>query len=83
MTRRAVRGSESGQFISHAARSCRHPASEMLQDSHGPEVGVRLPQSIALVGLGEAQDIANAVLFLSSPMASCINGQVLSVDGGK
>ena len=43
-------------------------------------------ETVAVTGagrLGEAQDIANAVLFLASPLANCINGQVLSVDGGK
>lgn len=32
--------------------------------------------------LGEPQDIANAVLFLSSPGAGWITGQTLAVDGG-
>lgn len=32
--------------------------------------------------LGEPQDIANAILFLSSPGASWITGQTLPVDGG-
>jgi 3-oxoacyl-[acyl-carrier protein] reductase len=32
--------------------------------------------------LGTAQDVANAVLFLASPQASFITGQVLIVDGG-
>lgn len=32
--------------------------------------------------LGEADDVANAILFLSSPASAWINGQVLAVDGG-
>jgi len=32
--------------------------------------------------VGEAEDIANAVLFLTSPAASWITGQTLAVDGG-
>ncbi|MDT8266498.1 SDR family oxidoreductase, partial [Roseomonas sp. DSM 102946] len=33
--------------------------------------------------LGTAQDIANAVLFFASPLASWISGEVLSVNGGR
>jgi 3-oxoacyl-[acyl-carrier protein] reductase len=33
--------------------------------------------------LGEAADIANAVLFLASDRAAWISGQILSVDGGR
>ena len=33
--------------------------------------------------LGQPQDVANAVLFLASPLASHITGEVLVVDGGQ
>ena len=60
-----------------------NPASTRQWESYGPEGQARVLSSIAVRRLGEAQDIANAVLFLASPMANYINGQVLSVDGGK
>ena len=41
-----------------------------------------LQGSIALGRLGEGRDIAGAVLFLASDLASYITGQVLVVDGG-
>jgi 3-oxoacyl-[acyl-carrier protein] reductase len=60
-----------------------NPSSIKQWEAYGPEGQARVMSSIALRRLGEAQDIANAVLFLASPMANYINGQVLSVDGGK
>jgi len=42
----------------------------------------RLARAYPLGRIGEPQDIANAVLFLASPLASWITGQVLSVSGG-
>ena len=33
--------------------------------------------------LGSVDDIANAVLFFASELAGFVNGQILSVDGGR
>ena len=40
-----------------------------------------LVNRIPLRRIGEAEDIANAFLFLASEMASYVTGEVLSVDG--
>ncbi len=40
-------------------------------------------REILLGGFGKPSDIGNAVLFLASPLASHITGQVLIVDGGQ
>jgi NAD(P)-dependent dehydrogenase (short-subunit alcohol dehydrogenase family) len=42
----------------------------------------KLAKSYPLGRIGEPQDIANATLFLVSPLSSWITGQVLSVSGG-
>lgn len=42
----------------------------------------KMTSQIPLQVLGTPLDIANAVLFLSSPLADYITGQVLTVDGG-
>ena len=56
----------------------------------GTDMTAGLPESvkekmltdIPLGRMGEAEDVANAVLFLTSDQASYITGQVVNVDGG-
>lgn len=47
-----------------------------------PEIEKAMLKHTPLGRLGEAQDIAHAALFLCSPAASWISGQVLTVSGG-
>jgi 7-alpha-hydroxysteroid dehydrogenase len=47
-----------------------------------PEIEKTMLKHTPLGRLGEASDIANAVLFLCSPLATWISGQVLTVSGG-
>ncbi len=46
------------------------------------EIIAAVKDSVPLKHLGSCDDIANAAMFLASPMASYINGVVLPVDGG-
>lgn len=55
------------------------PGSAVFVDQVGAE---KLAKAYPLRRLGEPQDIANAALFLSSPLSSWITGQILSVSGG-
>jgi 3-oxoacyl-[acyl-carrier protein] reductase len=48
----------------------------------GAEMKVELLKKIPLNSLGQPEDIANAALFLASPGARYVTGQVLTVDGG-
>ena len=52
--------------------------SEQVRDLAGDEI----TSNIILKRYGLPSEIANAVWFLSSDLASYITGQVLSVDGG-
>ncbi|UCC69889.1 MAG: 3-oxoacyl-[acyl-carrier-protein] reductase [Armatimonadota bacterium] len=53
-----------------------------MTDQLTPDAKDRLSSLIPLSRLGRAEDVAEAVVFLSSPSASYITGQVLKVDGG-
>jgi 3-oxoacyl-[acyl-carrier protein] reductase len=46
------------------------------------EIKANVLKQIPMNTLGKAEDIANAALFLASPAARYITGQVLTVDGG-
>jgi 7-alpha-hydroxysteroid dehydrogenase len=47
-----------------------------------PEIEKAMLRHTPLKRLGEAQDMANAALFLCSPAASWVSGQILTVSGG-
>ena len=53
-----------------------------MTDELKEEVREDLKKLIPLNQLGQPEDVANAALFLASPLASYITGQVLNVDGG-
>ncbi|WEX12020.1 SDR family NAD(P)-dependent oxidoreductase [Chelativorans sp. AA-79] len=57
------------------------PDYERQWQSYGSERQKRMLEGIAMRRLGEPEDIASAVLFLSSSQASWITGQVLPVTG--
>ena len=46
------------------------------------DVKAEVLKQIPLGALGQPEDIANAAVFLASPAARYITGQVLAVDGG-
>jgi len=60
-----------------------NPASSAQWQSYGPTRQETMLNDISLRRLGTPQDIAHAVLFFASPLASFVNGQILQVDGGK
>lgn len=47
-----------------------------------PEVRQLVTESVPLGRFGTKQDVANACLWLSSPLASYVTGVVLAIDGG-
>lgn len=60
-----------------------NPATQRQWDSYGEAGQQRLIEGTHMRRLGTPEDIANAVLFLSSDLAGWITGQILSVDGGR
>ncbi len=47
-----------------------------------PEIEAQMLKHTPLGRLGDPEDMANAVLFLVSPMSSWVSGQILTVSGG-
>jgi 3-oxoacyl-[acyl-carrier protein] reductase len=53
-----------------------------MTDRISPQAQDELQGKIPLGRIGTAEDVAGAVVFLVSPAADYITGQVLHVDGG-
>jgi 3-oxoacyl-[acyl-carrier protein] reductase len=60
-----------------------NPDTEKQWASYGDEGQAALLGRISLRRMGQPEDIAKAVVFFASPLADWVNGQVLSVDGGR
>jgi len=60
-----------------------NPATERQWEAMGEEGQRSLVEGIALRRLGQAQDIANGVLFFASNLAGWVSGQTISIDGGR
>ena len=58
------------------------PGTRKQWDSYGPEGQKRVIDGLALRRMGEAEDIAKAVMFFASSLADFVTGQVLPVNGG-
>ncbi len=56
--------------------------TDALESVLNPEIEKKMLSHTPIHRLGETQDIANAALFLCSPAASWISGQILTVSGG-
>ena len=53
-----------------------------MTEALGPALEDKVKEKIPLGRLGEADEIAQAVLYLASDAGSYITGQVLTIDGG-
>ncbi len=60
-----------------------NPTTQKQWEGYGPDGQMRLVNGLHTRRLGQAEDIANGVLFFASEQANWITGQVLSVDGGR
>lgn len=56
--------------------------TDLTRKNNPPDVLAAIQQTVPLKKLGTPGEIAELVLFLSSPQNSYINGQVIYIDGG-
>jgi NAD(P)-dependent dehydrogenase (short-subunit alcohol dehydrogenase family) len=57
-------------------------SDKMIAEGQGPELDKMLQTFVPMKRLGRPEEIADAVLWLCSDMASYVTGQSISVDGG-
>jgi 2-hydroxycyclohexanecarboxyl-CoA dehydrogenase len=75
-------GATNPEDPSHFGEKSMWASEGFLSTTLNPEVMDKIVKKYPLRKLGKPQDIANAVLFLSSDVAGQITGQTLSVSGG-
>ncbi len=56
--------------------------TDLMYESHSEEIINTVLRNTSVNRLGQASEIANLALFLSSNLSSYINGQVIRIDGG-
>ena len=56
--------------------------TDLMHESHSEEIINKVLRNTSVNRLGQASEIANLALFLSSNLSSYINGQVIRIDGG-
>jgi 3-oxoacyl-[acyl-carrier protein] reductase len=55
------------------------PMTDKLSDAEREKLSAQIPMQ----RLGSPVDVANAVMFLASPLSDYITGNVISIDGGR
>lgn len=53
-----------------------------MLNEHTEQTKIQLKENTPLLRLGEPADIANALIFLASPAADFITGEILRINGG-
>ena len=70
------------QVVDKGAAAATPRDSDALKSVLNPDIEKKMLANTPIHRLGEPQDMANAALFLCSPAASWVSGQILTVSGG-